>query len=317
MNTQQHITHATIEHDASQAVTITVSPSASDGRWFRVLNWLIDSGAWARLTPSQMALLGVLCRFRGDDGFSAVATDDLVRLSGVGRSQTFVAIRDLITAGLLAKRSVGVWHVMPGHDWARRRQSGPPDFESGPLDSLSLPSPAHRTASPAHRTTPESQRIPVSFSEETETKTAAADSRRESRKDAAAAALSREGFSKGDIERLLATAHPSIVFEAIASCQALAEKGKLRGQRRGYIQGHIRGTWSLFEAVERRAINTLRRKSTGHVTPEIQELVRRRGLGGEVDIVRRRIVDIDEIETFDGMELVGVIRTRLIEGGNP
>lgn len=99
----------------------TIIVQQDDGRWFRALNWLNDSGIWAALPPTHKAVMWPLHRHRGPDGLMVQPLSLIGREAGLGRSATYEAIQGLLAhpAGLLARHG-SVFIVMPGRTFAGR-----------------------------------------------------------------------------------------------------------------------------------------------------------------------------------------------------
>lgn len=92
-----------------------------DGRWFRVLNWLNDSGIWAALPANQKAVMWPLHRHRQPSGLMVQPLSLIGREAGLGRSATYDAIQGLLahSASLLARHGSALI-VLPGRDFAGR-----------------------------------------------------------------------------------------------------------------------------------------------------------------------------------------------------
>lgn len=86
-----------------------------DGRWFKLLNWLVDGGIVAELHAAAISLLLVYSRFADHAGLSAPADADVLRLSGLSKSGFHKARAELVghPAGLL-RRAGSAWAVCPG-----------------------------------------------------------------------------------------------------------------------------------------------------------------------------------------------------------
>lgn len=305
---RRHIT--CISSDAPVEIRID---GADDGTWFRVLNWLIDSGVWASLARSEMAVLGVLLRHRNQDGLVlGLSIDHIARLAGLKRSQAYASLAALAShpAGLLAHdKRRSLFEPLPGRCWATRRSGAPPGVHGPPvqrgglLSSGSENSPAGRTAS----------RAPDEFSlvSKRESKTAAAaESARENEIAAAAALLIREGLPEPEANRLAASAGYATVRRVVCNADALEARGKLR-KRRSYIALGVRDGYGLFEGAERDAVRALRTKASGHVDVTIAELLAARGIVGAEGIIKSGLVRVEEVADMDGPQICGLVRARL------
>lgn len=96
-----------------------------DGRWFRVLNWLTDSGVWAGMTDAMRSVLIVLLRHRDRGGLARIATAELARQAGLSVRGTQNALKQLSEhpAALLAwhgSGGAGAWEPLPERHWAGR-----------------------------------------------------------------------------------------------------------------------------------------------------------------------------------------------------
>lgn len=308
---RRHIT--CISSDAPVEIRID---AADDGTWFRVLNWLIDSGVWASLARSEMAVLGVLLRHRNRDGLVlGLSIDHIARLAGLKRSQAYASLAALAShpAGLLAHdKRRSLFEPLPGRCWAARRSGAPPGVHGPPVQRGGLSSsgaennPAGRTAS----------RAPDEFSltSNRESKTAAAaESERENQTAAAAALLIREGLPEPEANSLAASAGYATVRRVVLNADALAARGKLRN-RRSYIALGVRDGYGLFEGAERDAVRTLREKARGHVDVTIAELLAGQGIVGADGIIKAGLVRVDEVADMDGPQICGLVRARLEAG---
>jgi hypothetical protein len=312
---QRHIT--CISSDAPVEIRI----DDSDGTWFRVLNWLIDSGVWSTLQRSEMAVLGVLLRHRNQDGLVlGLSIDTIARLAGLKRSQAYASLAALAThpAGLLAHdKRRSFFEPLPGRCWASRRSGAPRGLHGPPVQRAGLLSDGAESC-PTGRTASRAPSELVLNSCPTERKTAAAAEAREISKDAEAAAaaaalLVREGLPEAEARRLAATAGYTTVRRIIANADALAARGRLRN-RRSYIALGVRDEYSLFEGAERDAARVLRRKAAGNVTPEIRERLQERRIAGAEGLLKSGLVNVHEVADLDGPAICNLIATRL-EGG--
>lgn len=306
---RRHIT--CISSDAPVEIRID---AADDGTWFRVLNWLIDSGVWASLARSEMSLLGVLLRHRNQDGLVlGLSIDHLARLAGLKRSQAYASLAALAShpAGLLAHdKRRSLFEPLPGRCWATRRSGAPPGVHGPPvqrgglLSSGSENSPAGRTASRAPN------EFCLSSNREAKTAAAAAESQRENEIAAAAALLIREGLPEPEANRLAAAAGYATVRRVVLNADALEARGKLR-KRRSYIALGVRDGYSLFDGAERDAVRALRTKASGHVDASIAELLTAKGIVGAEGIIKSGLVRVEEVADLDGPQICGLLRARL------
>lgn len=130
--------HTTVINSDRPIVSVQFAEDEPDGRWFRLLNWVVDSGAWARISNPARALLIVLARHADpNDGTSLPSLEVMQEQSGFGRSAVLDARAELVEASLIRKTDRGAWEMFPGRPFAQRR---------------ALPSPQPRTPSPQLRT---------------------------------------------------------------------------------------------------------------------------------------------------------------------
>lgn len=121
---QQHTTVITGDQPVAQVI---FAAPADDGRWFRLLNSLIDSGAWGRLSDSACRTLVVLARHASADGTSLPAMATLMAQSGLSKSATYEALKELAAGDrpLIRKIPTGrAWELFPGRPFARRGRPG-------------------------------------------------------------------------------------------------------------------------------------------------------------------------------------------------
>ena len=151
---------------SEQAVASVTFAEPDDGRWFRVLNSVIDRGEWASLTGAGRNVLIVLARHAGQDGTSFPDSAALRKASGLSKSALYEALGELERKAELIRRGPGGrgWVLFPRRPFAtrkpqptsqpgvlgqsatadslhdlRRRRSAPADLESAPADLESAP----------------------------------------------------------------------------------------------------------------------------------------------------------------------------------
>ena len=308
--------------------TVTVRPT-DDGRWFRVLNWLVDAGYWALLPDAQRNVLIVLARHRREDGLSAAGLDALCAGSGLAKPTAYKALAGLLAhkPALVRKHGPELWELFPDRPFATRRRLSVDTAESPPRESsLCTENQVSRQRLLAPPLSSHSS-PPARSERETTTTDAGSRARRgegRDETDRVVALLEREGFAAGDARRLVATGGAARVRMVLANAEHLARAGKLRN-RRGYIAKGIREGWSLFAVVEKRAARALAEKLSPlmqegrwPLTPHQTERISRQFGGGTqqptLGLVRAGVVSEAEINELDALELVGVIAAR-VEGG--
>lgn len=78
-----------------------------DARWFRVFVSLVESGAWSRLSDTACRVYVVLAKHCGPQWVAWPSLPTLSRLAGKSRAQVKRAMLELISEGLMRRRSGG------------------------------------------------------------------------------------------------------------------------------------------------------------------------------------------------------------------
>jgi len=130
----------TIIRSDQEVASVTFAPR-DDGRWFRILNSVIDRGEWAALSNAARNVLVVLARYAGQDGTSFPDTAALKASSGLSRSAIYEALGELERNAELIGRGPGGrgWVIFPGRTFAMRAPQAPgagARHQSAPADSL-------------------------------------------------------------------------------------------------------------------------------------------------------------------------------------
>lgn len=301
---------------------VAISIGGGDGTWFRVLNWLIDSGVWASLSRSELAILGVLLRHRNQDGLVlGLSIEELGRLAGISKSQSYAAIASLRShpARLLAHdKRCSLFEPLPGRTWAARRSGAPPGLappfrETVQLSEIPESIPAGRNIAPPLLPVP-----PLLRSEEKRDQKAAASARLPEPRDpdeeriaAAAALLRREGIEEPEAIALARSAGYETVRRVIANADELAERKQIRSSRRAYIANGVRAGYSLYEPLERKLADELKAKVAGIVDDELRDELSERDLASSRSIVRSGLISVAEIRDLAGAEIVKRIAARV------
>lgn len=140
MNTHDPSTgqeHTTVIRSDQQVASVTFAPR-DDGRWFRILNSVIDRGEWAALSNAARNVLVVLARYAGQDGTSFPDAAALKSASGLSRSAIYEALGELERNAELIGRGPGGrgWVIFPGRTFATRAPQAGARSPSAPADSL-------------------------------------------------------------------------------------------------------------------------------------------------------------------------------------
>ncbi len=115
-----HSTHISVAH--GDGAVVTVKPT-DDGRWFRVLNWLVDAGHWSRLTDAQRNVFVVILRHRRtDDKLAPVLLPAICGATGLRESAVYEAVKGLLAHNppLLRKHAPGLWEPFPQRSFKAR-----------------------------------------------------------------------------------------------------------------------------------------------------------------------------------------------------
>lgn len=298
----------------------------SDGRWHRFPNELIDSGLLfdiARSSRAELCLVLLVLRRRGEDGVSDLSTygpsvGHLAPVIGCSRSETYDAMKSLVSAGLLAERGGTMrYAISPDITFAGRREKPPPD--DGPVDRTERPvdrttCPVERTNRPVERTASGS----MSF----------VPSERENQKQQQSAHAS--GDEKSETLRLLlcelehdfnaagelVDRYPLVeIRRAIANLRQLRKTGKLTGRPAAYAAACLRDRYLLEKSVSLEAARLLRAKLTEAVDAWAVaggplHLLRSIGMDSPNAVLNARLTDPIEIETTPAADLVDRIERR-------
>lgn len=128
-------THTTVVHSDSP---VRLYIDADDGRYFRLFNAVVDSGAWANLAPAAKSLLLVLARLaQGEARIVRWHTRNLCHLTGLKKTALFEARTqlELHPHGLLRRTpDLNDWALFPGRRFANKNGSR----ESAQADSVRL-----------------------------------------------------------------------------------------------------------------------------------------------------------------------------------
>lgn len=128
MNTNQDIQareHTTVIRSEQAVASVTFAPP-EDGRWFRVLNSVVDRGEWASLTNAARNVLVVLARHAGPDGTSCPGTAALKSASGLRKTAIYDALAELEAGGLIVRTSGRSGYIIfPNRPFASRSTSRP------------------------------------------------------------------------------------------------------------------------------------------------------------------------------------------------
>ena len=257
----RHKTFVGIDHEGDEVVTITVGEGRT-GFFFKIFSAVVESGRWARLSPSAAKVLVVLAhavnaerRSEGGTWLAWPSVAKIMQRAGTKQSQTYVAIAELERAGLLCRRTTGggrasttyqILEPTPVRGTLPLRPTGiDPSDPSGPPEGTP---PAHRTR--LRLNDPDRNNNNSDNASTTNTP------------DVAVVVLLRgQGFAQKDAEAIAATpqATPDQVATAIANADVLEAAGKL-ASRAGYIRKAIAEGYAPVPAVAKRKAAERRRQ---------------------------------------------------------
>lgn len=237
---------------SEQAVASVTFAEPDDGRWFRVLNSVIDRGEWASLTGAGRNVLIVLARHAGQDGTSCPDSAALRQASGLSKSALYEALGELERKAELIRRGPGGrgWVLFPRRPFAtrkpqppsqpgvlgqsapadslhdlRRRRSAPADLESATADTQSAPadSPFDETetrdiVNSAPRVRPHPAAPKTSIDDDDEVSVA----------EAAERLIAEGGFNRKESERFLDRHGVGLAMDSLENALAEKRSGKIR-----------------------------------------------------------------------------------------
>lgn len=126
-----HTSLVGVQTDGPHRITIETG-DCHDGRWFRVLNAMIDDGTAASLRGDALLVLLTHLRLRESDGRSRITIDELATRLNRHRATIFRA-HDQLAAHqpiLLLRHADALWEPLPGRHFAGRHSGDPPDSRS-------------------------------------------------------------------------------------------------------------------------------------------------------------------------------------------
>ena len=143
----QHVT--VITTDEPVRVEVGGAPS---GRWFKLWNCLVESGAWALFSPAAAKVIVVLAKYANGNPDLACwpGVPTIARDAGLSRSAVFAAISELVSSGWVLRRTVG------GGSNATTYQLTEPRGSKRRLRAPSLCSPSLPESSSASNSAPDS-----------------------------------------------------------------------------------------------------------------------------------------------------------------
>lgn len=287
-------------------VPVEVHVGDRGGYWFKIWVSVIQSGAWASLSPTAAKVYVTLARYANGNPSLACwpSSSTLERDSGLSRSAVFRALAELVAAGLVVRRLVGGGTTTTMFQLVEPRGSGhvaPRLSTTAKAPEVAPPGPSGGTANPTRPrngtgTRPRNGTTPVpemgrDIDPENKNSSSAigADAApRSGRAAAAAALLKAEGFGAADVERLAAHGHDR-VRDAIDNCDLLQKSGRLRAGRRAYIARAISDGYSLYEGVEKARIPAAARR--------LPELVRAVASAEEIETLNASLPSQASIES--------------------
>ena len=304
-------THTTvITSDSPVEVRVATGP----GYWFKVWMNVIESGAWAKLSPAASKVYIPLARYANGNPALACwpSSSTLERDSGLSRSAVFRALAELVAAGLVVRRLSGGGTTTTTFQLMEPRGSGPGAPQSTPMPAAMTPPPTrprNGTGTPPTRPIPATPPVPEMGRDLDPGIKNNSSSSGGSSIEPTAESLRRlraEGFSPTDV-RSLAEHGADRVDRAITNCDSLQRRGKLRGERRAYIACAIRNDYTLSEAAERdlwpAAAEELNRKLSTVCTEDDAERLRA-CYGTPLGVLKARAVSVDDVRALAPSDLL-------------
>jgi hypothetical protein len=307
-----------------------------DGRWHRFPNELIDSGLLfdiARDSRAQLCLVLLVLRRRGEDGESDLSTygrsvGHLAPVIGCSRSETYDAMKSLVSAGLLAEREGTMrYAISTDIKFAGRREKPPPDDppaqpppDARPVERTGRPMdrtncPVERTNRPVDRTASGSMSF-VPSERENQKQQQSAHASGDDEKSQALRLLLCELEHDFNAAGELVDRYPLVeVRRAIANLRQLRRTGKLKGRPAAYAASCLRDRYLLEKSVSLEAASRLRAKLTEAVDAWAVaggplHLLRSIGMASPSAVLNARLTDPIEIETTPAADLVVRIERR-------
>lgn len=246
--------HTTVIH-GDQAVAQVIFAQPDDGRWFRLLNWLVDSGTWAVLEPSEASTLVVLARHASSDGTSLPAMEDLCSQSGLHRASVYRALKSLEKRVVIRKVRGGAYELFPGRPFAGRRQPAPAqptapeppvtlsrgrDWPSHPCNSVS-----HPRDGLSHRCDPLLRQDKEHDDAETPREGGGGDVILQELE----ADLAKHGVNRRNVQSLVGTYGVEAVRDSLANALYAKRTGQLRKNVKAYLYWSLSRGMGLYREV--------------------------------------------------------------------
>lgn len=305
MSTNDAPRHTTIVNSDQAIAEVNVRfVQEDDGRWFRLLNWLVDSGLWASLPEAGQGVLVVLARHASPDGTSLPSFETLIAQSGKSRSAVYRGLKQLRAVGLIEILPHGAWRIFPGREFAGRR---PRDGTPSPTSGTGPPPASHQRDEKSHqRDDPSHQRDVLlrlrNSDDDAETSGAVGGGVVDElvRKDGG-------NFRREDAQRLLDRHGAERVRDALDSARAAKAKGKLRTGIRQFVCWFLNSGQPLWSEVE----DERRRHRERELAGRLNEIVvpRLRSRPGAEQLLTRAFGTVRQTVA------AGVITERDLEGG--
>lgn len=326
-----HTAHVTA--DQPIAGIQVIFGDAADGKYFRVLNALIDQGVWASLTDRARNVLVPLLRHANKDRLAWPSIATLMQATGLRKTAVYDALADLIAAGVLEEVESGTrgrsatYRVLAAATIPPRRNQLNDESAAAERDSAVADTVFRRGGiSTTYR-----KKTTEHTNEENETAATGIAARRPAAMRpadgfaAAVALLRREGFGEREAKRLAELGGYQHVRDMIDNCNVLERRGKLkhgkgRGGRMVYLRNAIRGGWGLYHEVERKRMEELYAPLIARLiavvrarmTPETEALLSRT-FGDAGQTVRRGVLSLEELQGYDDDALWETLLSRARE----
>lgn len=263
--------HTTVIHSDQQIASVTFVEE--DGRWFKVLNSVIDSGEWASLSDAARNVLIVLARHANSEGSSSPSLASLMHCSGLSRPGVYKALKELSAGSKLIARSevTKAYGLFPGRPFASRKRSANPEKApapvSTPVDHLheqrrKLSTPVDGVSTRVDKlSTPVDPLLIQEKREEDEDvggiarRVASVESDDDGRGDAARRLVSEARMADSEARNFIDRFGPQRCIDALENALYRKRSGTLKGTLKGYCWTSAREGYGLFTEVQQERQN--------------------------------------------------------------
>lgn len=262
--------HTTVIHSDQQIASVTFVEE--DGRWFKVLNSVIDSGEWASLSDAARNVLIVLARHANSEGSSSPSLASLMHCSGLSRPGVYKALKELSAGSRLIARSevTKAYGLFPGRPFASRKRAATTEKAPAPVSTPvdNLHEQRRKLSTPVDGVSTRVDKVstpvdPLLRQEKREEEDVGGDARRvvpvdgdDDGRDAALRRLVSEA-RMGDAEarNFVDRFGPQRCTDALENALYRKRSGSLKGSLKGYCWTSAREGYGLFTEVQQERQN--------------------------------------------------------------